>query len=160
ESNLNPVAPGTPGELFIGGAALAAGYLGAPNKTASSFLVDPFMDEPSRMYRTGDKVCFNDAGLIEFLGRIDQQVKIRGYRVEPGEIETALCEHEGITDAVILVQEAGAQKQLVGYVASTLEQAEIEAYLAARLPSYMHPQHLLVMAELPLNVNGKVDRKA
>ncbi|BBN83066.1 hypothetical protein PA25_30510 [Pseudoalteromonas sp. A25] len=160
DSELNPVAPGTPGELFIGGAALAQGYLGEPSKTAEQFLADPFVGNDARMYRTGDKVCFNASGLIEFLGRIDQQVKIRGYRIEPGEIESALCEHAAITDAAILVHEVGGQKQLAAYVASTLTQADIQAYLVDRLPSYMHPQHMLVMEELPLNVNGKVDRKA
>ena len=102
DTELKPVPTGAPGELYIGGAGVADGYLNAPELTASRFLLDPFAKTPgARLYRTGDKVRYLAGGAIQYLGRLDQQVKIRGHRVELGEIETALAEHPGVRAAAV-----------------------------------------------------------
>ncbi|MCY1059147.1 non-ribosomal peptide synthetase/type I polyketide synthase [Nannocystis sp. SCPEA4] len=163
-----PVPPGSPGELHIGGVQVSRGYWGRPDLTAESFVPDPFTTVPGqRLYRTGDLARRRADGLIEFLGRIDHQVKIRGFRVEPGEIEAALREHEGVRAAVVVVAEHHGDRRLVAYVVfadspqSIADRvASLRADLTARLPAYMVPAAIVPLAAIPVNANGKIDRKA
>ena len=156
------VPVGVRGELYIGGEGLARGYLNDALKTAERFVPHPYsVSGGERLYRTGDEGCYLADGRIEYLGRRDQQVKVRGYRIELGEIEAVLLSHAGIQQAVVTVSE---NQQLVGYVVG-LEgnerevATELKGYLRERLPEYMVPQRWVVLAQLPLNANGKVDRK-
>ena len=111
DAKRQPVAPGVPGELYIGGAGLARGYLNAPELTAERFLADPFSDVAgARMYRTGDRCRWLADGAIEFLGRLDHQVKIRGYRIELGDVESALLSHPGVRDVAVTVAQGGARR--------------------------------------------------
>jgi amino acid adenylation domain-containing protein len=153
---------GVPGELCIGGGGLARGYLDAPHLTAERFVPDPFADEPgARMYRTGDLVRWREEGRIEFLGRIDFRVKLRGFRIELGEIEAALCTHDRVRQAVAGLRDDGGSPRLVAWlVADEGSSDELRAFLRARLPEYMIPSTFMVLPALPLNPNGKVDRKA
>jgi len=152
---LHPVPPGVPGELLVGGAGLARGYLGRPGLTAERFVPDP-VGNGERLYRTGDLVRFLPDGELEFLGRIDQQVKLRGYRVELGEIETALARHPRVREAAVLVQDG----TLVAYVAGEGEAADLAVFLRRSLPDYMVPAAFVPLPALPLNASGKVDRQA
>ncbi|PYC87631.1 non-ribosomal peptide synthetase [Streptomyces tateyamensis] len=151
-----PVPLGVPGELWIGGPAVARGYLGDPDRTAERFTTDPATG--TRRYRTGDRVRLRPDGTVEFLGRDDRQVKIRGYRVEPGEVEAALRAEPGITDAAVLA----ADGRLVAYLAATGPDAldGLADRLAARLPAHLVPAVLVPLDALPLTANGKVDRAA
>ncbi|HEX8456524.1 MAG TPA: amino acid adenylation domain-containing protein [Pyrinomonadaceae bacterium] len=158
---------GASGELYIGGAGVARGYLGRPALTAERFVPDPFASMPGeRLYRTGDSVRRRADGVLEYLGRIDSQVKIRGYRIEPGEIEAALSTHEGVRENVVAVREdAPGERQLVGYIvlAATgrgVLASELRAFLLEKLPDYMIPTSFVMLDELPLTVNGKVDYRA
>jgi amino acid adenylation domain-containing protein len=165
--DANPVPTGVPGELYIGGAGVARGYLNHPELTAEKFVPHPFSDEPGgRLYKTGDLTRHLPSGQIEFLGRLDQQVKIRGHRIELEEIEVVLSEHEGVREcAVVIREEQEGNARLVGYVVAadaTREDLleELRNYLRERLPEYMIPAPLVLLAELPLTQNGKVDRQA
>lgn len=164
EQSLVPA--GVPGEIFIGGAGVARGYLNHPELTAEKFIPDPFrQNSGARLYRTGDLARFLDDGKIEFLGRLDHQVKIRGYRIELGEIETVLRNHPAVRDAVVIVrQETSGEKSLVAYAAaspeSALKKSELRAFLKAKLPEYMLPSAFVILDELPLHPNGKLNRKA
>ncbi|SDY29709.1 non-ribosomal peptide synthetase, partial [Lysobacter enzymogenes] len=160
DAALRPLPPGLPGELYIGGDGLARGYLHRPGLSAERFVADPF-GRASRLYRTGDLVQWREDGQIEFLGRVDQQVKIRGFRIELGEIEAALAAL-GCAQSIVLAREdRPGQKQLVAYAATTAEEAgRLRAALAERLPDYMVPARVIALDALPLNANGKVDRKA
>ncbi|WP_239143118.1 amino acid adenylation domain-containing protein [Variovorax sp. WS11] len=162
DAALNPVAPGVAGELCIGGALLARGYLGRAALTSERFVADPFDAQGGRLYRTGDLVRWRHDGQLEYLGRIDHQVKIRGFRVELGEIEAQLLAQPGVREAVVVAQEApGGGVRLVGHAAGeALEAAALRGALAAALPDYMVPAVLLTLAALPLSANGKIDRKA
>jgi amino acid adenylation domain-containing protein len=158
-----PLPVGIPGELWIGGAGVAPGYLHDPVRTAERFVdVAPF----GRLYRTGDRVRRLPSGEIEFLGRIDRQVKVRGYRVELGEIEAALAAQPAVREAAVLLREDGGEPELCAYLAADTagdaEQliAELRAALAARLPAYMVPSRFAVLDALPLTPNGKLDRAA
>ncbi|HSF39893.1 MAG TPA: amino acid adenylation domain-containing protein, partial [Thermoanaerobaculia bacterium] len=164
DRRLQPVPPGVPGELFAGGDGLARGYLRRPELTAERFVPSPFAgrgDEPgARLYRTGDRVRRLPDGTLEFLGRIDDQVKIRGFRVEPGEVEAALAAHEAVTAAAVLIREAASgSRSLAAYVALS-GPADLRSWLKDRLPAYMVPASIAVLPSLPLNTNGKVDRRA
>jgi syringomycin synthetase protein SyrE len=164
----HPVPVGMAGELHIGGAGVARGYLNQPALTSSAFLPDPFDPRPdARMYRTGDLARYRPDGVLDFLGRNDQQVKIRGYRIEPGEVEARLVEHPGVREAVVLAREdVPGQKQLVAYV--TLAEGAVATGIATRLradaqdrlPDYMLPAAYVVLDALPLSPNGKLDRQA
>lgn len=159
-----PTPIGVPGELHIAGANLARGYLARPELTAERFVRDPFSPSPDgRLYRTGDLARFREDGALEFLGRLDHQVKIRGFRVETGEIEHALTEHPDVREAVVTAREhRPGDLRLVAHVTGNdaLDRGSLTKHLAAHLPEYMVPSHIEVLARLPLNPNGKIDRAA
>lgn len=164
DSRLQPVLPGLPGELVIGGQGVVRGYLRRPELTAGRFVADPF-DRSARIYRTGDLARMGDDGTLAFLGRLDHQVKIRGHRIEPGEIETVLAGHPEIARAVVIAREdaPGDVRLIAYYVAaggSNPQAAALRAHLAARLPSFMLPAQLVALSALPATPNGKVDRAA
>ena len=165
DRHLELVPEGVPGELYVGGPAVARGYLGRPEMTAERFVPDPFSYEPgARLYRSGDRVCWRADGVLEFVGRVDHQVKVRGFRIEPGEIEAALLEHPGVREgAVVPRSDASGEVRLVAYVAAEGEmpaQEALRAFLHERLPEYMVPGVFVVLETLPLTPNGKVDRRA
>lgn len=161
---LNPVPPGVTGKLYIAGLALANGYWQQPGKTVEVFLPDPFAKTPGeRMYDTGDLVRINHLGDLEYKGRADYQVKIRGFRIEPDEVANVLKGCEGVSDAVVLAVSLGeVGKQLVGYAACDegIGAENLKVQLGKLLPDYMVPSQIVVMSELPLTANGKIDRKA
>ncbi|MFI6685148.1 amino acid adenylation domain-containing protein [Streptomyces sp. NPDC050485] len=164
DAALNPVPVGVTGELYIGGACVVRGYAGRPGLTADRFLPDPYAAQPgARMYRTGDLGRWLPSGALDFLGRVDDQVKINGYRVEPGEVEVVLADHPAVTQAVaaVLGTERGSRRLVGYYVAGgPVTEAELHDHLAARLPEYLLPSTLMRIDAVPLNANGKVDRKA
>jgi len=163
---MSPV--GVSGEICIGGAGLARGYLNKPELTAEKFIKDPFnsdshSDTEARLYRTGDLGRWLPDGNIEYLGRIDDQVKIRGYRIELGEIESVLSQNENISQAVVLAKEDKQDtKRLIGYVVCEKEfdKQAIQGYLSTKLPDYMVPAIWVQIESIPLTPNGKIDRKA
>lgn len=166
DADLEPVAPGTIGELCIGGAGVTYGYLHRPALTAERFVPDPFGDEPgARLYRTGDRARLLDDSAIEYLGRADQQTKLRGYRIELAEVEAALRAHPAVRDGVVTVAgQTSADQILVAYL--TLRPgdqptaAELRTLLADRLPTYMLPAEFRVVDTLPTAPSGKADRLA
>ncbi|MGU4157125.1 pyoverdine non-ribosomal peptide synthetase PvdD, partial [Pseudomonas aeruginosa] len=167
DRDLNPVPRGAVGELYIGRAGLARGYLKRPGLSATRFVPNPFPGGAGeRLYRTGDLARFQADGNIEYIGRIDHQVKIRGFRIELGEIEAALAGLAGVRDAVVLAHDGVGGTQLVGYVvADSAEDAErlresLRESLKRHLPDYMVPAHLMLLERMPLTVNGKLDRQA
>ncbi|MET3431180.1 amino acid adenylation domain-containing protein/non-ribosomal peptide synthase protein (TIGR01720 family) [Herbaspirillum seropedicae] len=163
DADLNVLPCGVAGELYLGGIGLARGYLGRPGLTAERFVASPF-GQGERLYRTGDLVRWREDGQIDYLGRLDHQVKIRGLRIELGEIEAQLLALDEVEEAVVVAHEHGAGPVLAGYVASRRWQrqdaATLKQALAARLPDYMVPAVLTLLPTLPLNANGKIDRKA
>ena len=166
DAYLNPVPAGVPGELYVGGAQVARGYLRRPAMTAEKFVPDPFSAVPgARMYATGDRVRWTAEGEIDFLGRTDFQVKVRGFRIEPGEIEAALRTHPAVADAVCVARadEGGAARLLawaVGDAGDEALPAALRAHLRERLPEYMVPAAIGVVEAFPLTPNGKVDTAA
>ena len=165
DENHKPVSVGVPGELWIGGAGVARGYLKRPELTAEKFVADPASaDHPDvRLYRTGDEVCHRPDGTLEFLGRLDQQVKLHGFRIELGEIESALSQVEGIAQAVVILREdRPGDRRLVAYYTGRggLSSTDLAHALKASLPDYMVPAVFLRVDKFPLTPNAKLDRKA
>ncbi|WP_460764535.1 non-ribosomal peptide synthetase, partial [Lysobacter fragariae] len=161
---LQPVPPGEIGELYIGGAGVARGYLNRDDLTAERFIADPFVPG-GRLYKTGDLGRWRADGNIEYIGRNDFQVKIRGFRIELGEIEARLATHAGVRETVVLAREdLGSDKRLVAYLTleagATLDPESLRAHLAAALPEYMVPAAYVALPVFPLTPNGKLDRKA
>jgi amino acid adenylation domain-containing protein/non-ribosomal peptide synthase protein (TIGR01720 family) len=166
DEHLRPAAAGVTGELYVGGEAVARGYLNAPEMTASKFIPDAYGREAgARLYRTGDLARFRGDGEIDFLGRVDNQVKVRGYRIELGEIEAALKQHESVKESIVIAKEdESGGRRIVAYIVEAEGQAasadEMRGYLKRTLPDYMVPQAFVKMKQMPLTANGKVDRRA
>ncbi len=164
DEGLRPVPQGVEGELYLAGIQLARGYLRRPDLTADRFVADPFGAPGDRMYRTGDLVKWNTDGLIEYVGRTDFQVKLRGLRIELGEIESALLDHPGVRQAVVVVHsDETLGDHLVGYLVTDgepVDRTELAAAVRRRLPDYMVPSLFVEMTEFPLNASGKLDRGA
>jgi amino acid adenylation domain-containing protein len=177
DRSLTPLPAGCVGELYVGGAGVARGYLGRPALTAERFVPDPFSGDPrgpqapqdgDRLYRTGDLARWRPDGTLDFLGRADFQVKVRGFRVEPGEVETALLGHPGVREAVVTAaaEAAGGHRLVAWYVPEGAggptppTSADLRLHLRESLPEHMVPSLFVPLAELPLNANGKVDRRA
>jgi amino acid adenylation domain-containing protein/thioester reductase-like protein len=163
---LQPVPIGVQGEIYIGGAAVARGYLHHPELTQTRFITNPFTgDGEALLYKTGDLARYLPDGNIEFLGRVDNQVKIRGYRIELAEIETVLSQNPDVAQAVVIPREdTPGDKRLVAYVVAenkrSLNTHELRSFLQAKLPDYMIPAAFMLLKSLPLTANGKVDRQA
>jgi amino acid adenylation domain-containing protein len=166
DPSRRPVPPNVVGELYIGGAGLARGYLERPDLTAERFVAHPFDTDPgARLYKSGDLGRFRADGVVEFVGRIDDQLKIRGFRVEPGEIEAVLREHPDVAAAVVVARgnDAG-RRHLVAYVATASRgratKRELFEHLRARMPAHLVPSALVLLDALPLTATGKLDRAA
>ncbi|MFE9613501.1 non-ribosomal peptide synthase/polyketide synthase [Streptomyces sp. NPDC006012] len=162
---LAPVPPGVPGELYLAGLGLARGYTGQPGATSERFVADPFGAPGTRMYRTGDIVRHTPDGQLEFTARADGQVKIRGFRIEPGEVEAVLAGHPAVGQAVAVVREdAQGERDLYAYVVPApgrqLERDALRELLEGSVPGYMVPSRIVVLDEMPLTPNGKVDQRA
>ncbi|BAY81673.1 peptide synthetase [Calothrix parasitica NIES-267] len=177
DNNLQPVPIGVPGELYISGDGLASGYLNRPELTAEKFIPNPFFEDSReeegkgklnssfpipKLYKTGDKVRYLADGAIEYLGRFDNQVKIRGFRVELGEVETTLSQHSQIKETVVIVQNKENIQRLIAYYVSVEEitNADLRTFLSDKLPEYLIPSIFIPLPELPLTVNGKLNRSA
>lgn len=176
------VPSGAVGELYIGGIALARGYLNAPDQTQARFIAHPFVSDPkARLYKTGDLVRYLPDGNLEYIGRADHQIKIRGYRVELGEIEAVITQHPEVKQALVIAQRSAQSQYLVAYVVSdagvekespptclekTVGNSQkafkqyLRQYMETKLPTYMVPSAIVLLDTLPLTVNGKVDRSA
>jgi amino acid adenylation domain-containing protein len=165
DSEMQPAAIGVPGEVFVGGAGLARGYLDRPDLTAEKFVPDPFSSSGGRLFRSGDMGRLREDGNIEYRGRRDHQVKVRGFRIELGEVEAALLAHSKISEAVVVTREAEhGEKRLVGYFVgedgTALTPADLRNHLRQTLPDYMVPSAFVRLAALPLTASGKINRLA
>jgi amino acid adenylation domain-containing protein len=165
DKNLEPGPVGVPGEIYIGGIGVGRGYLGRPDLTAERFIPDPFSGEPgARLYKTGDLARYTSDGSLLFVGRTDHQVKVRGHRIELGEIEAALAKHADVKEATVLAEGSNEDKRLIAYLVLNQSDAvsmnDLRKWLKERLPGYMVPGQMVSLTSMPLNANGKVDRKA
>ncbi len=166
DKHRNIVPPGVPGEIHIGGPAVARGYHNRPEQTAKHFIPDPFSNrQGARLYRSGDVAKYLPDGNIAFLGRIDKQIKVNGFRIEPGEIEAAIIKHNSIKDALVIAREDNAgNKRLVAYLIAAdcqmPETKQLRDFLAGKLPSYMIPSAFVAMDKFPLHPSGKVNLDA
>lgn len=166
DRQMRPVPIGVPGEMYVGGVGVARGYLNRPDLTAARFVANPF--GAGRLYRTGDLARWLPDGQIDFLGRIDHQVKVRGFRIEPGEIETVLCQHPAVETGVVIVREdIPGQKRLVAYVVprrgitpSALPIGMLRQHMQQQVPDYMVPAAFVILEALPRTPNDKLDRAA
>jgi amino acid adenylation domain-containing protein len=164
DSSGEPTPIGTPGEIYIGGVQVALGYLNLSKVNREKFVPNPFSKNET-LYRTGDLAVYRQDGVIEFLGRLDNQVKIRGFRIELGEIESALKTHPMVAQAVVNIWERQVDdRRLLAYVvlncSSTFDVKELEKFLTKKLPEYMIPSHIILLDQLPLLSNGKINRRA
>lgn len=161
DHELQPVPAEVVGELYLGGAQLARGYLGRAGMTAQRFVADPF-NPGMRLYRTGDLVRRNLAGELEFVGRADEQVKVRGFRIEPGEVESAITSHPAVHQCLVVAADTDLGPMLAAYVVPRVELNldEVRAHAATLLPEYMLPTAFALIPEIPLTVSGKLDRQA
>ncbi|MEO1429998.1 MAG: amino acid adenylation domain-containing protein [Cyanobacteria bacterium J06633_8] len=176
---LQPVPIGVPGQLYIGGAGLAKGYLNKPQLTAEKFIDNPFFEKTSplspllakergvrqdgvRLYKTGDLVRYLPDGNLEYLGRVDYQVKLRGFRIELGEIESILMQNPSVKQAVVTLYKSNDDERLIAYIvpSSDVSQTDLRQFLQGKLPAYMIPSNYMILEEFPLTPNRKVDRKA
>ncbi|KEK23981.1 amino acid adenylation domain-containing protein [Bacillus gaemokensis] len=165
DAGLRPVPPGVIGELYIAGTGLANGYLGRPELTAERFVANPFGTPGTRMYRTGDLVKWRKDGSLDYVSRADHQIKIRGFRIELSEVEAVLHQHPRIEQVVVIVREdRPGDKRLVAYIVphaeGIIDSTEVRTYAAESLPGYMIPSAIMMLSELPMTPNGKINRKA
>ncbi|HVV70346.1 MAG TPA: amino acid adenylation domain-containing protein, partial [Verrucomicrobiae bacterium] len=165
DENLEPVPPGVPGEICVGGPGLARGYLNRPELTTERFIRDPFHPgNAARLYRSGDLARYTSRGELEYLGRMDDQVKIRGFRIELGEIESALSRHPHVRECAVVAHRDDANgPRLVAYLVCSpdaVSPAELRPFLQSTLPEYMIPSDFVPLEKLPLTANGKLDRRA
>jgi amino acid adenylation domain-containing protein len=166
DGKRQPVPPGVPGEIYVGGAGVAQGYLNRPDLTAERFTADPFAATPgARMYKSGDLARLLKTGDVEYLGRADNQIKIRGFRIEPGEIEAAMVGHPGVQQAAAVVRtDSTGTPKLVAYAVpkpgAALAPGELREFLQKKLPGHMIPHACVPIESIPLTVNGKVDQKS
>ncbi|MCL5261265.1 MAG: amino acid adenylation domain-containing protein [Gammaproteobacteria bacterium] len=166
DAYLNPLPPGVIGELYIGGVGVGRGYFDDKAKTADSFINNPFSNDPSsKLYKTGDLVRYDKNGILEFMSRADHQIKIRGFRIELGEIEEALLMYPGIAQCIVAAMEENNQKQLVAYctfvpdLKNKPDSEQIKRHLKNKLAEYAVPSFVVILDSMPLNSNGKIDRK-
>jgi amino acid adenylation domain-containing protein len=162
DSHRQLVPVGVPGELYIGGAGVAIGYRNRPELMEEAFIQDPFSAVgTSRLYKTGDSAFYRDDGSLVYRGRVDRQIKLHGFRIEPGEVETALCEHAMIRDAVVIEATLHGEQQLIAYLESSdgasVSLPELRTHIAQSLPRYMVPTQLIVVPKLPRGAHGKID---
>ena len=165
DEDREPLVTGAIGELYIGGAGVAKGYLKRPELTAERFVANPFASDGSRMYRTGDLVRWSDIGVLEFIGRADDQVKINGHRIELGEIESLLLQHAEVAAAAVVAhRNADSTTWLAAYLvaesASAIEVDTLRGFLAGQVPAYMMPSSFTLLDAMPLTPNGKLDRRS
>jgi amino acid adenylation domain-containing protein len=166
DERMEPVPPGVSGELYVGGAGVARGYVGLPALTAARFVPDPFSQLPgARLYRTGDLARSRpDGAALEFVGRIDDQVKIRGFRIEPNEVRMALADHPAVREcAVVARRDSTGDEHLVGYLVArdaAVSTDAIRSFLARRLPEHMVPTAFMWLPQLPIGLTGKLDHRA
>ncbi|MEH2230449.1 MAG: amino acid adenylation domain-containing protein [Nostoc sp.] len=158
DRHLQPLPIGVPGELYIGGVAIARSYINSPELTAEKFIAK----DGNRLYKTGDRARYLADGNIEFLGRIDNQVKVRGFRIELGEIETVLAAHPQVKEAVVIAIDQSEGKRLVAYIVPKqhLDTSELLCYLKQKLPEYMLPSAFVKLLDVPLTPSGKIERRA
>jgi amino acid adenylation domain-containing protein len=164
DANNQLLPPGIPGELCLAGVGLARGYLNRPETTTEKFIEINLFGQTERIYKTGDLAKWDYDGNLEYLGRIDEQVKLRGFRIELGEIESLLLQHPSVQEAVVILYETDNNPRLIAYITESEKTAnlviEVREYLKNRLPNYMIPSQIMVLENLPLTANGKIDRRA